>query len=522
MKIKFEFLDGECWWGGSSIRGTQYPLTDKSFLEENFHIMADNQTMPFYLSDRGRYIWSEHPFKVKVENGCFEFEGEDINIYNGGSSLKEAYLTAMQKHFPFNQKRLPREFFKTAQYCTWMEYTYHPTQEKVLQYAKDIVGNGLEPGILIIDEGWHGRYGDWEFDFYKFPDPKKMVDELHQMGFKVMLWVVPAVCPDGLNFVSCTCKKLDFEGKHQDLFVRNAKGDVALFHWWNGYSAMLDMRKAEDRKFFADQLNHLMNTYGVDGFKFDGGSIDMYTASNIINGEPREDHDAAAMNIAWNNFGTSYEYHEFKDTFKGGGKNAIQRIRDRGHRWDFDGINTLIPCMITQGLLGTPFICPDMIGGGEWDYAVRPNFKIDEELFVRMAQASALAPMMQFSWAPWRVLSEENYQCIVDAAQLHKKISDRIIEVISKSEISGEPVVRNLEYVDPHQGYQFVSDEFLIGEDLLVAPVVTPNTYERAVVFPLGMWKDEDGNLYEGRSEYILKSPINKLLYFTRVHEDTK
>ncbi len=517
MKYTFEFLEDEVWWGGASVKGTEYPLTKNSVLYENFHVKVLNQAMPFYLSNKGRYIWSENPFEVKVENGIFYFEGEDIAIYDGGNSLKDAYLTAMKKHFPFNKKKLPREFFKTAQYCTWMEFTYEPTQEGVLNYAKSIIDNGLEPGILIIDEGWHKPYGIWDFDFYKFPNPKEMVDKLHKMGFIVMLWVVPCVSPDGFNFITNVDEQLNFTGRFLKPFIKTKEGKPALFWWWNGFSALLDLRKEDDKTYLSEKLDYLMETYGIDGFKFDGGSVDMYTPSNIVNGEPSDDHDAIAMNIAWNEFGTSYTYHEFKDTFKGGGKNAIQRICDRGHKWDEDGINTLIPCMIAQGLIGTPFICPDMIGGGQWNYAQDPDFKVDEELFVRMAQASALAPMMQFSWAPWRVVSKENYQHIVEAAQLHKKMADKIIDVISESEISGEPVIRNLEYNYPNQGYAFIKDEFMVGKDILVAPVITKETYERKVVFPEGKWKDEDGNIFKGNSEYILKSPINKLLYFIKI-----
>ena len=60
-----------------------------------------------------------------------------------------------------------------------MQFTYNPTQEKVLEYAHGIVDNGFEPGILIIDEGWHQSYGTWDFDKIKFPEPEKMVEELH-------------------------------------------------------------------------------------------------------------------------------------------------------------------------------------------------------------------------------------------------------------------------------------------------------------------------------------------------------
>ena len=518
MVLRIEFQDGECFWGGCSSNGTKNPYTKDSEYSADYRISTSNQTAPLFLSNFGRYVWSEKPFKVDIANGVMTLEGEDIISVNAGTCLKDAYLAAMNAHFPFDGKRLPDVFFKTAQYNTWMEFTYFPTQEGVLEYARNIVKHGFVPGILIIDEGWHGRYGDWRFDEQRFPDPKKMVDELHKLGFKVMLWVVPLVCPDGLFFMEHTFKY--FPTSHKDaanLLLRNAENDVALVRWWNGFSAIVDLRKECDRNFLDAQLQALMDDYGIDGFKVDGGNLSMYHSSNRVNGTPRPDHDAHELNEAWNEFGRKYEFHEFKDTYKGGGKNCIQRLCDKSHSWHKNGINELVPCSIVQGLIGTPFICPDMIGGGSWVDAHKRTEPVDEELFVRMAQVSAFCPMMQFSWAPWRVLGEKALNLLKEASQLHLSLSDELMELIRDAEVNGEPILRNLEYNCPHHGYELIQDEFMLGENILVAPVVTPNTYEREVSFPDGVWQDSDGNVYEGLRSYSLKAPIEKILYFRRV-----
>ncbi len=517
MIYEVEMLDGECFWGGTAVDGCQNPFDCNSRYSRDFNLAWECkiQTMPLYMSNKGRYIWSEKPFKISFCEGIIKIEGEDVIIEQVGSTLKEAYMTAMKKYFPFDGVRLPERFFTTAQYNTWMEFTYTPTQEGVLQYAKAIVKNDFEPGILIIDEGWHKRYGEWKFDEGRFPDPKTMVDELHQMGFTVMLWIVPTVTMDGLNYVQSTRKGLGVNPHADEVLVRNAKGQVAPTTWWNGHSAVLDMRKPCDAEYLDKQLRFLMEEYGIDGFKFDGGSVEMYNPGVFLNVPLRDDHDAYAMNIAWNEFGRRYTYHEYKDSYKAGGKNCIARLLDRGHRWDGDGINTLIPCSILQGLLGTPFICPDMIGGGEWtDSALgRP---IDEELFVRMAQASALCPMMQFSWAPWRVLSKEGLRLVVEAAQLHKRLAPEIMELVRKSETDGEPILRNLEYNYPGQGYEYIKDEFMLGENILVCPVVTKGTFEKDLIFPEGTWIAEDGTEYSGAETHRVETPLSKLVWFRR------
>ena len=521
MILRVEIKENEYFWCGEVNSGTDMPINKESKYDRDFRTYAHNQMMPLVLSSLGRYIWSESSFRIFVENGFLCVEGkDDLKLYEAGTCLRDAYLCAMERHFPFNETRvqkktLPREFFKTAQFNTWVEFTYNPTQKGVLEYAHAIIDNGFDPAILIIDEGWHTRYGQWKFDEHKFPNPKAMIKELHDLGFTVMLWVTPYVTADGMEFAMDT-RDMFNPKHHKDLFLRDADGEVAIIKWWNGFSAILDLRKECDREYLKSKLDFLMNEYGVDGFKFDGGSYSCYATSNMINKNPAKDHDQAALNIAWNEFGSQYKFHEYKDTFKGGGKATIQRLCDREHTWTNGGINTLIPCSLLQGLFGHPFVCPDMIGGGSWTDELTPGFKFDEELFIRMAQASALFPMMQFSFAPWRVLSKESYKLVVDAYRLHHDMAQEIITLVENAEKTGEPILRNLEYACPHHGYEKITDEFLLGNDILVCPVVTKGTFEKNIVFPCGTWTDENGNEYEGNKTYLIKTPLEKLTWFRR------
>ena len=157
-----------------------------------------------------------------------------------------------------------------------------------------------------------------------------------------------------------------------------------------------------------------------------------------------------------------------------------------------------------------------MVGGGEWSYKFKPDFVLDPEVFVRSAQCSALFPMMQFSWAPWEAVGEEDAALCLEAAKLHNRMAGDILALVKEAQVTGEPILRCLEYNDPHKGYAAIVDEFMLGEDILVAPVVTKSTFEREVVFPAGRWVDEDGNVFEGDSRVTLPSPLDKLLWFRR------
>lgn len=105
-------------------------------------------------------------------------------------------------------------------------------------------------------------------------------------------------------------------------------------------------------------------------------------------------------------------------------------------------------------------------------YSAFLNVKeFDEELIVRSCQVHALMPMMQFSVAPWRILSKENADICAHYAHLHQKMSGYILELAKRAAETGEPIVRSMEYEYPHQGFTDCKDQYMLGDKYLVAPI---------------------------------------------------
>lgn len=512
MAKSFKMLAGECWWGITVLNACNMPFDKNTDLTVDLTSRDDwrTQTAPLMLSNKGRYIWCDDEIVISIKDGVITYESDDVVYYDGGKSLRDAYLEAQKNHFPNEEgKSLPEVFFKKAQYNTWIEFLYEQNQKDVLEYAESIVKNGYEPGILMIDEGWQKRYGLWEFDPVKFPDPKSMIDRLHKMGFTVMLWVVPTIVPDGAEFRSLW--------HDENALLRDPETkEPVIVEWWNGYSAIFNFTLEKDREFFTNQLDKLIEDYGVDGFKFDGGSHAMYKAG-LGSKKYLEKYPAVKLNNAYLELGAKYEFHEFKDTWKFGGRHTIQRLFDKTHTWDETGLGSLIPHSAFVGLLGHPYICPDMIGGGEYSKFIDPEFKMDQELFVRMAQCSALMPMMQYSLSPWKAL-DADYQAIAkDAASIHSDFSNRIIEEVKNAEQTGEPIVRLMEYNYPGCGYEKITGQFMLGKRFIVAPVVEQGAITKDVTLPCGKWKDLSGNEYKGGKTITVDAPISVLPVFEKI-----
>jgi alpha-glucosidase len=156
-----------------------------------------------------------------------------------------------------------------------------------------------------------------------------------------------------------------------------------------------------------------------------------------------------------------------------------------------------------------------MIGGGEYQSFLHAS-TIDEELVVRSAQVHALMPMMQFSVAPWRVLSKENEAICLNMAKLHEKMGPMILELAKQASKTGEPIVKPMALAFHESGFETIKDQFMLGDEILVAPVVEKGVRSRTVVLPQGNWKSDEGKLIEGGKTIEITVPLERLPYFTK------
>ena len=508
--------EDERWWVGVVSESHRMPLGRSSppFEIDLLGNTAGNQVQPLLLSTSGRYLWSEEPFALAVRDGTLRVRSARATVQAGrsGTTLREAALHAGRTFFPPSGKIPDPMLFTRPQFNTWIELVYDQNQRDVLAYAHAIVANGFPPAVLMIDEGWAEAYGVWDFHRGRFPDPKAMVDELHRMGFKVMLWVCPYIRPDGKEFT-----ELLHDAK-RTVWLRSAKDprEPALLRWWDGFSAVADLTSPDGRAWFEAQLGHLVAAYGVDGFKLDGGDAELYGREAMLTGAVA--FDAAAtpnrQTEVFAGIGLQYPLNEYRACWKRGGQPLAQRLRDKEHTWE--DLRKLVPGIVNQGLMGYPFSCPDMIGGGEY-LSFQNLAAVDQELVVRASEVHALMPMMQFSVAPWRVLSPENLAICRRMAALHAEHGDEILALAREAAGTGAPIVRSLEYAFPHQGYADVADQFLLGPDVLVAPVVQKGARTRRLAVPPGRWKGDDGRIVSGPASIEVEAPLGRLPWYRRI-----
>ena len=157
-----------------------------------------------------------------------------------------------------------------------------------------------------------------------------------------------------------------------------------------------------------------------------------------------------------------------------------------------------------------------MIGGGSMESFLVKS-KIDQDLIVRSAQCHALMTMMQFSVAPWRILDERHLDAVLKSVQIREKMLPKIMELVKASAETGSTIMNSMEYAFPGNGYARIKDQFVLGTDIIVAPMLAPGEGTRTVVLPKGKWRADDGTIYRGGKTVTVTVPLDRIPYFEKI-----
>lgn len=524
-----EIESGENWWGAANFFGTNMPFTAKTNLKIDLKKRNySNQCASLMLSDHGRVMWSDTQSTIAIRDSSITMDADSPIIVETAAekTLADAYRHAMRKWFAPSGRSPDPLFFTAPQLNTWIELTYHQNQKDILAYAKSMIDHGIPPGVIMIDDTWQAGYGDWRFEPRRFPDPKAMMDELHAMGYKVMLWMCPYVGMDIPAFRRIAwgsnpddVKGYPTKGGFLNELAPNVAGEgqydiknrPKACGWWNGYSAFLDFSHPNANAWFTETLDGLVRDYEVDGFKLDGADLGAYDLSDRRASNPNA--TSGSLNNGFCSYALKYPFCEVRNVWRMQQLPVVVRLHDKPHKWE--ALHRIVADMIGAGLIGQPFICPDMVGGGEWTTFI-PGSPFDPELFIRSAQIHALCPMMQISASPWRVLDKRHQAIFSDVVALRQKFAPKFAALAKKAGADGEPILRSLEYNFPGHGYAAIIDEFMMGTDLLVAPVMEKGATSRKVILPPGDWTADDGKVYTGGTTISVDAPLSRLPHFVR------
>jgi myogenesis-regulating glycosidase len=394
------------------------------------------------------------------------------------SATEELVLGRVLEETPGGRPLPPEHLLRDPIWTTWAKYKDAVTQEDVLAFAGEIARRDLPRSVMEIDDRWSVKYGDLEFDAAKFPDPAAMTATLHELGFLATLWIIPFANTDSAAVTS---------PETRDFFVKDMHGKVGEFDWWQPTRvAALDVTNPAACEWFISRLQRLQSCYDIDGFKFDAGEPSFLPRNAVTHTSLSCPSDYTR---AWiNNVAGHFPVSEARAGVPGTQSAApLLRMFDRFSTWgDDNGLASVITALLTASILGYPLVLPDMIGGNAYDDEVP-----DAELMIRWAQASAAMPALQFSIPAWD-LGES--AAALTAASLRWRASvfwPAIAAGLPAATAHFTPITRPMWWAAPRDAAALATaDQFMVGDDLVVAPVVVAGARARERVYlPPGLWE---------------------------------
>ena len=507
-------LAGEKWWGGILHRGWEMPYGNTPRPIDLG--LEGGVTAPFLVSSAGRYVWSDRPFVYAFTNDVLTVASdvEKVEPVVAGTTLREAYLAASAKHFPFNGRTPAELLFAKPQWNNWIEIAIQGMrQTSVDAYTEALARSGFPCGVYIMDGGWLSHNGSYRFHAPDFPESRTRL----VVGEDVLA-VDHVALPVAQQLVLAAVGA--HERRRPDHRLPPLLADAAehapgvragVVWWWSGISCVWDLTYALGWDDYAQTLRRFAAEYGIDGFKWDAGDVGPMARTLRF-------HDPAKRAVDWAHdyvrVGAElFPYNEYRVGFRTGGMPVMQRLPDVHHRWE--AIRRVSGMVQAAGLLGSPYVVADMVGGGEAT-TYRPGGFFSEKLFVRSCALAALHPMMQFSAAPWRYLSPGNVEICRAFANLHVEFAPYILNLARHAARTGEPIVRTMEYEFPHAGFAKPMTQFMLGPKWLVAPV-TAEDDAVTVELPAGRWTDDLGTVHVGPKTLTLTHvPLGRLPRYAR------
>lgn len=520
--------------GKANMRKNRYSLwgTDSYGYGVNTDPLYKN--VPFYYgihNDISYGIFFDNSFRSFFDFGheranvtSFWASGGEMNYYFFyGPELMEV---AEQFVDLTGKPELPPMWALGYHQCKWSYYPESQVKEITAEFRK----RKIPCDAIYLDIDYMDGFRCFTWDKEKFPEPKRMIEELEKDGFKTVVMIDPGIKVDK-NYWVCQ------EGLEKDMFCKRGDGPLLVAPVWPGDCFFPDFTKPKVRDWWAGLYKEMIVDLGVHGVWNDMNEPAIFLADNFTQSEKtfyndvRHDYDGnpCSHRKAHNVYGMQMS----RGTFHGLKQNApdkrpfvITRSTYAGGQryssgWTGDNLATWEHLKIANkqcqrvAISGMSFIGSD-IGG----FIDQP----DGELYLRWLQMAVFHPFFRTHSSgdhgeqePW-TFGEDIAELSRRAIEFRYRILPYMYTTFWQYTTKGTPMIRPLAFLEQQEKDTLHRmEEFALGDHILVCPISQPKVEGRWMFLPKGdwfnFWTDEKA---ESNLEFWAQTELDEIPVFVR------
>ncbi|MDF3142103.1 MULTISPECIES: TIM-barrel domain-containing protein [unclassified Streptomyces] len=421
----------------------------------------------------------------------------------------------------------------------WQSKLRYRTQNELLAVAREYKERGLPLSVMVCDFFHWTHMGDWDFDPADWPDPGAMIKELESLNVKLAVSVWPTVDAGSRNHHTL------HDG---GLLVDDSHGGLLAFPWpardhGTDHQPMtyVDATHPAARRHLWQQLSEHYHSLGVSAFWLDACEPDM-----PLELAARADYSAGPGVQVSNLYGKLVARAVAEGLTESGDERPLSLVRSAwagsqrygAALWSgdikptFESLAQQIRAGLNVAMSGIPWWHTDIGGflGGD------PTDPAYQEVLVRWFQYGTFSPIMRLhgdrapnhptfsadmTGGPNEVWSygPQAYPILTAHLRLRERLRPYLLELSEQAHRTGSPVMRPLFFGFPEDAHAWtVDDQFLLGPDILVAPVAAAGARSRTVHLPAGArWTDTaTGKLHGGGTTLDATAPLDRIPVFVR------
>lgn len=479
-----------------------------------------NICIPFVVSTGGYGLFFDDHYR----NARLTPSSEGTSYYSASATPVAYYyigsadggMASVLENYTFLTGRQELPPYWALGYMT-SRYGYR-SQQEAERVVASVKNAGLPFDAIVFDLYWQGEgnNGMGNLDWYKpnFPDALKMMSDFASQGVKTICITEPFFTSDSRNY-----SVLKDKGYLAD-------DDVSDMGWLGSDKVGLIDSSNPEAMDWMWQFYKQRTQEGMGGWWLDLGEPESHDEESV--------HLGGTVDQMHNEFGdlwTSRVYRGYKDEFPDvrpflmprAGTAGMQRYStfpwSGDIRRSYKGLEAQIPALLSSGMSGVAYMGND-VGGFAADDAT------DSWLYLRWIEMSVFSPMMRthstYLPEPYQPQYADVFATVSRYLHMRYSYLPYTYTLAWENATKGTPLARPLNFHDIPGMVPSPSgcrDQYLWGRDIMVAPVVTCNTFTRRITFPQGSWVDLSDltKVYAGGTTVDYDAPLEKLPCFGRV-----